>query len=218
MKGPEALGDSIRTASRYVSIIAMPLAFALVAAARPALTLLVGRAYQGGVIPLAVLAVGSMASIVALSLGPVLIVLNETMLAALTSILPIPLSVAVALITIPVLGISGASIGRAFSMLLSLLLTWYFVRRKIAVKLDFNAILKSVVASGFMALVMEVLQLLYYSRFLLPVYLLAGLVAYLVALRAVKAVTPADIDLLRRILGQRFSRICDLLSRFVISQ
>jgi len=72
------------------------------------------------------------------------------------------------------------------------------------------------VASGFMAFVMEVLQLLYYSRFLLPVYLLAGLLAYLVALRALKAVTPADIDLLRRILGPRFSKICDLLSRLVI--
>ena len=218
VKGPGVLGDSVRAASRYVSIVAMPLAFALLAAARPALTLLVGGAYQGGVIPLAVLAVGSIASIVGLALGPVLVVLNETTLAALASILPIPLSVAVALISIPLLGILGASIARAVSMLLGLLLTWYFVRRKITVRLDFQAILKSLVASGGMALVMEALQLLYYSRFLLPVYLLVGLLAYLLAMRALKAMSTADIDLLRRTLGPRSSRMCDLLSRLVVAQ
>jgi O-antigen/teichoic acid export membrane protein len=217
VKGREGLEDSIRTASRYVSIVAMPLAFALLAAARPALTLLVGEAYQGGVIPLAVLALGSIASIVAMSLSPVLIVLNETMLAALASILPIPLSVAFALISIPMLGILGASIARALSMLLSLGLTWYFVRRNIAVKLDSQAILKSLVASGGMALVMEALQLFYYSRFLLPVYLLVGFLAYLLGMRALKAVGTADIDLLRRMLGPRFGRMCGLLSRIVLS-
>ncbi|MGD0424219.1 MAG: oligosaccharide flippase family protein [Candidatus Bathyarchaeia archaeon] len=216
VKGPEVLEDSIRTASRYVSIVAMPLAFALLATARPALTLLVGNSYQGGVIPLAVLALGSIATIVALSFGPVLIVLNETTLAALTSMLPIPFGVAVTFILVPVLGVSGASIARALSMLLSLLLTWYFVRRKITVKLDSKAILKSLVASVAMALVMEALQLLYYSRFLLPVYLLVGLAAYLLVLRALKAMSAADIDLLRRVLGPRFSRMCNLFSRIVL--
>ena len=218
VRGPEGLEDSIRTASRYVSIVAMPLAFALMATARPALTLLVGVSYQGGVIPLAVLALGSIASIVALSLGPVLIVLNETPLAALASILPIPLSVAFAFISIPMLGILGASIARALSMLLSLVLMWYFVRRKITVKLDSQAILKSAAASGGMALVMEVLQLVYYSRFLLPVYLLVGLLAYLLAMRALKTMSTGDVDLLRRTLGPRSSRMCDLLSRLVVAQ
>jgi O-antigen/teichoic acid export membrane protein len=218
VKGPEGLGDSIRTASRYVSIVAMPMAFALLAIARPALTLFVGGAYQSGAIPLAVLALGSIASIIALALGPVLIILNETTLAALASIIPLSLSVAVAFISIPMLGIVGASIARALSMLLSLLLTWYFVRRKITIKLDFRAILKSVLASGAMALVMEALQLLYYSRFLLPVYVLVGLLVYLLGMRALKAVGTADIDLLRRTLGPRFSGVCDPLSRLVVPQ
>jgi O-antigen/teichoic acid export membrane protein len=217
LKGPEALEESIRTASRYVSIVGMPLAFALLATARPALTLLVGMSYQGGVLPLAVLALGSIASIFALLLNPVLIVLNETMLFSLASIFPIPFSVAFALISIPMLGILGASIARALAMLLNLLLVWYFLRRKIVVKLDSQAILRSIVASGGMALVMEVLQLLYYSRFLLPVYLLVGLLAYLLGMRALKAMDATDIDLLRRMLGPRFGRICDFLSRLVLS-
>jgi O-antigen/teichoic acid export membrane protein len=217
VKGPEGLKDSIRTASRYGSIVAMPLAFALLATARPALTLFVGGSYQGGIIPLAVLALGSIATIVALSLGPVLVVLNETTLAAIVSVLSIPLSVAVALVSIPMLGILGASIARALSMLLNLFLLWAFVRRQVVVKLDFQAILKSVVAGGGMALVMEALQLFYYSRFLLPVYLLVGFFAYLLGMRALKAMGKADIDLLRRMIGPHFARICDLLSRLVLS-
>ena len=216
VKGREVLEDSIRTASRYVSIVAMPLAFALIATARPALTLLVGGAYQGGVIPLAILALGSIASIVALSLGPVLIVLNETTLAALASILPIPFSVAVALISIPVLGIVGASIARALSMLLSLVVTWFFVGRKITIKFDSQAILKSLVASSALALAAEAMQLLYYSKFLLPVYLLVAFLTYPLAMRALKAISTDDIDLLRRILGPRSGRICELLTWLVV--
>jgi O-antigen/teichoic acid export membrane protein len=102
-------------------------------------------------------------------------------------------------------------------MLFSLVLMWYFVRRRIAVKFDSRAILKSILASGGMALVMEVLQLFYYSRFLLPAYLAVGLLAYIIALRALKAMGTADIDLLRRMLGPRFGRMCDFLSRLVLS-
>jgi O-antigen/teichoic acid export membrane protein len=216
VKGPEVLKDSVRTASRYVSLVAMPMAFTLLALAKPALTLFVGRSYEGGAIPLAVLALGSTASIIALSLSPILIVLNETLLAALTFILPIPLGVGLALISIPAIGIVGAAIARGFTMVLGLLLTWYCVRRKIAAQLDYTTIMKSVMASGVMALSMEALQLLVYSRFLLPLYLAVGLLVYLLAMRAFRAMNAADIELLRRTLGPRFGGICDLLSRLVL--
>jgi len=79
--GREALVGSVERASRYVSIIAMPLAFGLMLLARPTLTLLVGSLYEGGVFPLAILALASTATIISLVLSPILIVLNETLLA-----------------------------------------------------------------------------------------------------------------------------------------
>jgi O-antigen/teichoic acid export membrane protein len=215
-KGPDALKDSVGVASRYVAIVAMPIGFALLGAAGPALTLLVGVQYAGGVVPLAVLALASVCTIIATVLTPVLIVLNETLLAALASLLPIPLSVVVALVSVPVLGIVGASIARALSMILGLLLTWYFVRGKIAVKLDSQIIVKSIVASVSMALAMEAIQLLHYNRFLLPLYLAVGFFIYLLAMRTLRAVNAADLYLIRRMLGPRFGRICDLLSRLVV--
>lgn len=43
--------------------------------------------------------------------------------------LPLPVSIAVAFFSIPVLGIVGASMARALSMVLSLVLPWHFGRR-----------------------------------------------------------------------------------------
>jgi O-antigen/teichoic acid export membrane protein len=217
VNGREALVSGVERASRYVSIIAMPLAFGLMVLARPALTLLVGKVYEGGILPLAILAFASTASIISLALGPVLIVLNETLLAALASILPIPISVAVALLAIPTLGIVGASVARGLSMLLGLLFTWYFVKRKIPVKLDNATILKSILASVVMAAALEAMQLVYYNKFLLLVYMVVGLVVYLLAMRALKALNPADIDIVRKTLGTRFRGLCDLLERLVLS-
>jgi stage V sporulation protein B len=216
INGPAALKSSVQRASRYVSITVMPLALGLMVTARPALTLLVGRVYEGGALPLAVLALASTAVIISASISPILIVLNETLLAALATILPIPFSVGVALMSIPKLGILGASIARGLSMLLSLILTWYFVKRKIPIKLDTEAITKSLLASGAMALSMEFLQLLYYGRFLLPLYLLVGVSVYLLAVRTMRVMNTGDIDLIRQMLGPRFGGLCDLLSRVVL--
>jgi len=213
----EGLKSAAEKASRYVSIVAIPLAFTLVVTARPVLTLLVGRGYEAGALPLAILALASTATIISLSLRPILIVLNETRLAALTSILPIPISVAVALVSIPTLGIVGASIARGLSLLLGLLLTWYFVRRKISVKLDYETIIKSLLASGLMAVSIEALQLLYYNPYSLPIYFLVGAVVFILATRALRVLSAADMDLLHRILGSRFGgRISNLLSRLLV--
>jgi hypothetical protein len=67
-----------------------------------------------------------------------------------------------------------------------------------------------------MALVMEALQLLSYIRFLLPVYFLVELFAYFLALRALEAMSKADIDLLRCIFGPCSSRISGVLLRLVL--
>jgi O-antigen/teichoic acid export membrane protein len=180
------------------------------------LTLLVGKGYDAGSVPLAILAVASIATIIAIPISPILIVLNETLLAASVSLLALPLSLGVELASIPVLGILGASIARGLSMLLSLLLTWYLVRRKIPIKLDYQAITKSAAASLAMALVMWSLQLLYYSRFLLPLYLAIGALVYLFAIRELKMLNTADIELARQVLGARFSGMCDLLARVLL--
>jgi hypothetical protein len=63
---------------------------------------------------------------------------------------------------------------------------------------------------------MEAFQLLYYSRYLLPVYLAIGLAVYLLGMRTLRAVNVADMDLVRQMLGPRFGGVCDLLARVIV--
>ena len=77
-------------------------------------------------------------------------------------------------------------------------------------------IIKSIGSSVAMAGAMEGLQILYYSRYLLPVYVLVGLLVYLLAMRVLKAMTKADINLLQGVLGPRSQKICALLSKLVV--
>jgi hypothetical protein len=55
-----------------------------------------------------------------------------------------------------------------------------------------------------------------YSKFLLPVYVLIGAVVYLILLRLLRAVDPADVSLLRGFLGPRLSLVSDMLSWVIL--
>jgi hypothetical protein len=53
---------------------------------------------------------------------------------------------------------------------------------------------------------------LWYSKFLLALYVLRGAVVYLILLRLLRAVDPADLSLLRGFLGPRLAPVSNMLS------
>jgi O-antigen/teichoic acid export membrane protein len=215
--GLDNLRSALKTASRYVSLTALPLAFCLLAAARAAITLFVGRRYDAGAFPLAELAAFSTAAILAYPLGPAFIVLNETALYALTIILPLAIGIGVALLTISTLGVVAASTARGIAMVLNLILSIVLLRRKLPVTFDKTAIIKSLTCSIIMAAVIWLIQSVVYNPLLLPLYLLCGLFVYLFSLRVLKAVTAEDLDFLRNVAGPRFRTIIWLLSRILLT-
>ena len=93
-------------------------------------------------------------------------------------------------------------------MLFSLVLTFVFLRRKFPVALDLEAVAKSIAASFAMVAIIELDQVLWYSKFLLPIYVVSGLAAYLLALRFLKANRPEDVDLLWKTIGRRSETLC----------
>jgi len=214
--GLDNLRSAVRTASRYVSFTALPVAFGLLAAARPAVSLFVGQRYDAGSLPLAELAAFSTAAILAYPLGPAFIVLNETMLYALTIVLPLAIGVGFALVTIPSMGIVAASTARGIAMVLNLILCVVLLRRKFPVTFDNVAIIKSLAASLSMAAVIWLAQWVVYAPILLPLYALCGIFTYLITLRALRAVTVADLILLENVAGPRLGNVIKLLSRFLL--
>jgi O-antigen/teichoic acid export membrane protein len=215
--GRDSLHYAVKSASRYICYTVIPVAFVLLAAARPAITLFLGRRYEGAGLPLGELGGFSIATVLAYPFNSVLIVLNETGLYALTVIIPLLLSVIIAFSTISSLGIVAASTARGLAMVLNLVLSIVLLRRKLPVTLDINAVVKSITAGAAMALVIWLMQVVWYDALLLPLYLLCGGATYLILLRVLKAVNMEDMDLARRVLGPRFGFLLRLLSRILLS-
>ena len=72
------------------------------------------------------------------------------------------------------------------------------------------------VAGGVMAAVLVRVQMVVYSRILLPTYVVLGLIVYLAALRLLKAVQAHDIELIHKYLGTRLGFVSKLLGAILI--
>ena len=67
-----------------------------------------------------------------------------------------------------------------------------------------------------MAVIVIALQMWFYSKFLLPGYVLVGGVTYLVMLRLLKAAQPRDVDLINKYFGKRLAFIGSLLKTILL--
>jgi len=209
--------DAIRLAIRYTSLTLAPLAFGLLATAKPALTLLVGEAYVGGYEPLAILSGVFALTAFATALGPVLLALEETALYALVAGATALIGLGVAAVLLPVWGIVGASTGRALAMVLAAILTLLILKKRITLQLDLEAISKPLFAAATMAAVIVAVETLQYSKLLLPLYLVIGAIVYLLMLRLLRAVDSADLYLLERFLGTRLSPLNRILKWILVA-
>ena len=202
---------AVRLASRYSSFTLTPLAFGLLATAKPALTLFVGESYVDGYVPLIIFS-GAFALTAAFeSLKPALLALGKTDVYAPITAVSVSIGLVAAYVLLPVWGIVGASTARALAMILLAVLTVLVLGRKIALTVDFRSIARNLFAGVVMAAVILMVQIVAYNKFLLPLYVLIGAIVYLVILRLLKAVNAADLDILRGFLGVRLSFASSIL-------
>lgn len=220
MQGRQETGrsmrDAIRLATRYSSFTLIPLALGLFATAKPSITLFVGVTYLAGYVPLMVLCLAFAITAFTTALSPVFLAIGETKVAASITAVSVVLALVVAYLILPFAGIVGASAARALSMIVVAGLTIIVLRRKKVLQFDVDALVKNLLAGFVMAVVVIAIQLVSYSRLMLPLYVIVGASVYMLMLRILKAVNPADIDLLQRFLGRRLSLIGKLLSWVLI--
>jgi len=217
-RGREALQDAMRGASRYACLAATPLVFGLLAAARPALTLFVGESYAEGSVPLMILCFFYGITLASISLGVVPVVLGRTMLSLKLAASNVVIGGVLALILMPSLQAVGAAVAKGSAMIGGFLLMVILVGREVKVSIDYEALTKSILASTVMAVVVLLAQLLFYSRFLLPLYVSLGGATYLAALRCLRAIRSSDMELVRKFVGRRLEFMIGPLEKFVVSR
>lgn len=210
------LSEATRLGTRYVALCVIPLALGLLALSKPAIVLLAGQSYVAGAGPLMLLAGVFALTSFGTALMPLLVALAETRVISWITSSSLAISVIVAFVLMPQWGIVGAAVARAVSMILVAGFVMLILSRKVKLHVDIGAIWKSLVAGAIMASVIVLVQIPFYSKFLLPLYAVLGVSVYLVTLRALRGLRQDDIDLLRGYLGHRFAFIADLLSRVLV--
>ena len=203
--------EAIRLATRYACFTIIPLDLLLLATAKPSMTLLVGNAYISGAAPLAIFCAADAITVFATAVGPSLLALDETVAVGVTTSIAVAIGMVIEYALLPHWGILAASAGRAMIIIVIAVLQTRILRKKTPLQLDLGTVTKILVAGGVMAVLVAVVQLVYYSKFLLPLYGLVGLVTYLVMLRLLRAVDRADVDLIRSVLGGRLGVVTHLL-------
>jgi len=210
------LRQAIRLSTRYACFVVTLVDFLLLATAKAALTLFVGDAYAGGSLPLAIFCAADAVTAYATVFGSALLAMEETSVVAVISIVSTVLGLAGVYVLLPEFGIVGASIGRAGAIILTAILQFLLLNRVIELRLDFRMVAKTIVAGASVAAIVVLVQLVGYSKFLLPIYAMIGVMVYLVMFRFLKLVDSEDLRLLRRFLGKRLWRVTDILTFILI--
>jgi O-antigen/teichoic acid export membrane protein len=144
-------------------------------------------------------------------LNPALLAMEETPVMCAIKLATAMVGITTAYLLLPAWSIVGASVGRACAIVLTAILQLLALKWKIRLKPDYRLIVKTLLAGTLVAVVVAGVQLLKYSEFMLPIYVIVGAVVYLMMLRLLRAVDADDFELLRRFLGKRLSFLAGLL-------
>lgn len=206
----------VRTATRYIALLYLPLALGMMVTANPAISLFAGSAYSGGDLTLAVLCLFGAIGGLSAAVGTLLLVYEMTPTSLLINLVSVGVSMAASTVLLPFLEVTGMAIVKGVAMIVSLALMIFALRRRVPIELDKEALWKSWTAATFMFLVVGVIEWIYLNQYLLPFYMFAGGVAYVTALKMLKAVNKSDIQLIRNLMGKRLSPIVNVLEKILI--
>jgi O-antigen/teichoic acid export membrane protein len=209
------LERAIRAASRYVSFLATPLLVGSAVIALPAVTLLAGNGYSDAAVPLAIVAVSLALACLQGALGQVLVVLGRTATSAAVTIMSVLVAIIIGVLLVPGFGIQGAAISRAISTILAFGLLVLLLRRIMKLRFDMSAYADSWTASIIMAAVVVGFEVLFYSKYLLPLYILAGAGTFVLVLRSLRSFSAEDLELLSDLLPSRLRFLANWSRRFL---
>jgi O-antigen/teichoic acid export membrane protein len=202
--GKRSLENAILGASRYVSFIATPMAFGLLALAGPAISILAGSSYLSAVEPLIILSLFFGITSVGTAFNVTLLVLGKTWIESALNLLGIVVGSVLALLLSPSLGLNGIAAARGTTWILILAAYLWVIRKKINLKLDKDAIWKSIASSTVMAIALMAFQaFIGYQEYMLLPYIGGGILIYLLMLRTMKAIRQGDVELVKLYVGRR---------------
>jgi len=214
--GAHALKEASIKASRYVFLIFTPLSIGLAATAYPTIQLFFGESYASGWLSLVIVSVAVALTSTSVIVTNLLLSFGMTQTVLKASAFGVTIGTVLSALLVSPLGSVGAALGRSALISTSFIFIAYKLKRSFGLYFDNSAFRKSLMCSGTMAIVVVVFtQLVFNSKYMLPLYVAIGGVSYLIMLRLLKAVNNQDIQLFKEIFPSCFHRFFNLFAKFL---
>ncbi|MEW6062894.1 MAG: flippase [Nanoarchaeota archaeon] len=208
------------TTNRWIFFANFPLFVLLVLFSKQILAILFGQAYINGYTALIILSVGYVIYFAFETSNKILNVLNKTKLVLINTAIATMLNVVLNLILVPILGINGAAIATASSLVSTNFLAFIEVRR--FAKLNPLQIIyfKSIAASVVAGFVVYLIKSLIDAQSLIAVILLGILFLsiYLAGIALLKSFLPEDIEIIKILqtkTGVKLNAVSNFIKRFI---
>lgn len=220
LKKPENISKIIKTTSRYIIYIIFPSCIGLAIIAPTALTFFYGPSYTKGAIPLTILSITAIITAFTLLLTTTLTAIGKTgqqlkinIIAAISSILAL-------IALIPPLEITGAALARLTTQTIAFTLAVYILKKELKIRLDKEALWKSVLATTATIPVLLTLELAISTKLTttqtLITELLTAAAIYLSALYILKALKKQDFELLRQAFPKPLTKYINVVERIIV--
>ena len=174
--------------------------------ANPVITIFAGQQYQTGWTILAILATFGLVYGLLPAFTGLLVIYEKTKTVLLLSLVPVVSSLGL-LPLLWIIGLNGLAIMRGASLLVTLLLTVYFLSKIVKVEIDKQVMFKALISSTIMAAVVFAAQQVRYSMVLFPFYVITGAVIYFSCMRLLKVLDESDVQLVERTVGKRVATV-----------
>lgn len=214
--GEESFSKALSTSTRYLTMLVSPVCFGLAIVSEDYLTFLFGWKSDTASLSFSILCIVFILYAYAALFTSALRALGKTRSIAKVWFTCLGINLLFAYILIPPLNVLGAALSRAAMFVASFLLMLYQIEREVDVKLDLQALTKSLMSTLAMAGILVLTRTFLSSGFVLVnlgVAASIGFVVYIVSLLALKGFRREDFDLLRRVLPKPFHPVVDLLRK-----
>jgi polysaccharide transporter, PST family len=202
----EQISSVIRRASKYSALLFAPLALILFSTSNAVITLFAGQEYEGGYTVLAILSLFALTYAISPALSNLLLIYGKTLTILLLSLIPVALSLSI-IPFISYLGLNGLAFMKGLSILIGFILSLYTLSKVVKIRFDKVALIKIFSSSVIMALIIILIEGIYYSKFLLPLYIGVGGGIYILSLRLLRVIDEQDVSFLNQVFGTKMGLI-----------
>jgi O-antigen/teichoic acid export membrane protein len=213
--GADSLQNLSRFVSRYLFMIFLPVGFTTLVFAQPLITIILGGKYYESAYPSVIIILAITLTSIGTIFNNILMSAGHTRIFLKSNIVASSFQTALALITIPFIGVIGAALARSSAYVILFFIPAYALKKTTGLHYDHVALQRGLVGSIIMSAIMFTINF-FSNQYYLPISLFVGLFSYLLFLRFTHTINIKDIEVINNILSGRLKWLVKILTRIVM--